>query len=375
MCQWFTEIPKQSRSAGTAKKQNIALFMKPNQGKEFYRFRLLAFKSPNKSNRDFPFIARQIHEHWGKTEKGISVVDDSVTCLLTDFVEYEGNRYKDCPMCKAADSAFVQYKNSGYKDKVSGQRYRDLKRRFQAAVAVYVVDDPNNEKNNGRLCVIIFSEKDQYKKFMTIVNSEIAKAKIKLQKDGSSYNVFNGQNAVDFCVRMDRVPEIYNQGKPNERTVEKNKITKMMFTSTPYDLPVITKDLIDAFPYDETYYVTNTVEEIEAFRKKYFSHPDADIPDEEINMFDAAPVAAPAAPVAKTNAVTSTLGENELKVESELKVPEISDDLFDDLKSDTDDLPAPGAETEPTDDQAGPAAKPEGDIDADLDSLLADLDK
>ena len=307
MCTFMSSLPKQSKSSEVARKVNIALFLKPNKENEMYRFRILAFKAANKSNRDFPFIERHIHEHWGKSDRGVNIVDDSVTCLSTKFVDYDGDKFKDCPICCKANENFIAWKNSSYKDKVSRDKFKKLQKKYQAVVPVYVVKDPNNEKNVGKMRVIIFNDRDDYKKLLELINTEQAKAKLQEKETGTGYNVWNGKNAVDLYLRMDEVPTTYHAGEPNEVTFKLKKITAMTFGKKAYDLPAITKEAVDAFPFDENYYVTSTVDELKAFYKKYFAIEGADVPEEDINIFEKSE---PVKQVKKTNEVTSTIAEN-----------------------------------------------------------------
>ena len=81
MCTFYSTLPKQSKSTGL-KKKNLVLSMKPcKDEKTFYRFRLLAFSSDGKNDRDFPWIQRFMHVKWGvHPEKGHPMIVDSITC-------------------------------------------------------------------------------------------------------------------------------------------------------------------------------------------------------------------------------------------------------------------------------------------------------
>ena len=280
MCDFCDDLPRSSRNSEVAKKRNIMMYLKPNREKEFYRFRLLNFKAPSISNRDYPFIERYVHQHWGKNDKGFNVVDDSVVCLVTKFVDYKGDRYKDCPCCKAVSDNWNIYKSSGRTDKISSRRATELKRTYQAIIPVFVVNDPNNDKNNGRLKTFMFTDKDEYKQFIDLINIEAAKAR----HAETPYKVFNGKNAVDICLQMELVEKVEHPGEANEYTHKVRKITHMKFTKTPYDLPGITKDAIDDFPFDELYYTPNTIEELNAYLKRNYGSGGA-IPDDDVDIF------------------------------------------------------------------------------------------
>ena len=95
--------------------------------------------------------------------------------------------------------------------------------------------------------------REEYKQFIELVNTERAKIK----SANNSYNWCNGINAVDFFIRMEKVPVVYNSGKPNEKTGTTRKITKMMFGKKAYDLldnngnEIVTKEAIDKFEFDD----------------------------------------------------------------------------------------------------------------------------
>ena len=66
MCTFLSQLPKKSKSNGTAQRKSMVLSMKPcpdNDGKPtWYRVRLLAWTSPEKNDRDDPFIERFVHQ-------------------------------------------------------------------------------------------------------------------------------------------------------------------------------------------------------------------------------------------------------------------------------------------------------------------------
>jgi len=355
------DLPAYSKSSGRTKPM-ITMFLKPNEERKFYRFRLINFR-PENGKRDDAFIQRWVHTHWGKTDKGINIVDDTVTCLVTRYVEFYGNRKDSCPMCRHAEENFAIWKNSGWRDKIAMKKNFVMKRQFQGIVPVYVVEDPNNEKNVGKLKCFIFDKQEDFEKFEKLVHS-YHDARKKL-----GYGVFNGQNAVDFYLRMEKVPEVRHPGEPNETTVEVRKITKMAFGKTPYDIPDIKDELFADFNFDEQYYVENTPEEIEAFYRKHYSVAMDNIPKENIDVLDEDPV-----PVQNTNKPEPS-GKEILKNEI------ASDPVASDVDVDSDDL-LDKIETEKTVKLEDSLCDLEGDDHEedsgsnrdDIDSLMKDLD-
>ena len=217
---------------------------------------------------------------------------------------------------------------------------------------LYVVNDPNYEGNNGKLKVIIFGDKKQYDAFVKKVESQLMVA-----------NCFNGVKAVDCCMHMSEVPEVRNEGQPNEYVYKSKVIDKITFTKAEkaYDIAAITKESVDNFPFDATYYVSSTPDELKAFYDKYIKVSNDDIvDDEEVEVFDAPKKEV----VAKTNAVEAAPSQNEAA-----KTNDIADDEANDLVEAINDAPmsAPAKDA--------PASAPTEDTsDAEVEDLLKDLD-
>lgn len=353
---FMSALPTRSKSAGTDKKNNLALSLRPcpdeNGAKTWYRFRLLAFSSPSKSDRDYPFIERYTHQVFEKNEKGFNVLKDEITCPVTKWVNFEGNRYDGCPMCKIANQYFNAYKESGWRDRSAAAQNRLLGRKYQAIVPVYVVNDPNYPSNNGRFKVIIFSDKKVYTEFCE-----------KIKAVSATNCVFNSENAVDCCIHVSDQITIMNQGQPNEYEFKQRVIDKITFSSKPYTIEAITKDRVENMGFDETYYVASTVQELNEFYSKHFKMSNDDIPED-----DDIPVFTPP----KQNTKPSTKQTKKQQVELKNTVtPPVDDDISDDtdvlddidLVTDPEDLPV-NTPTETSDD----------DDDVNIDDLISGLD-
>ena len=278
----MSNLPKRSRVNQSTKK-NLVLSMKPCQDKDgkpvWYRVRLLAWTSPEINNRDYPFIERFVHTIWKKNDKGFSVIDDEVTCPVTKHVQIEGDPYKVCPICKLANQYFGAWQSSGWKDREACKKNKEIGRKYQAIIPVYVVDDPNYPTNNGKFKVLIFSDKKFYESF-----------KEKVEKASRTNCTFNGKNAVDCCLHMTEVEEVRNSGQPNEYVYKQKVIDKVTFTTKPYDLPSITKEWVTSSGFDEEYYTTSTLEELQAFYNRHFKISNDDIPEEDtMSVVDTTP--------------------------------------------------------------------------------------
>lgn len=356
MCTFITSLPSKSKSAGTNTNPNLQLFLKscPDTATEktWYRFRILAFSAPEKSDRDYPFIERYVHQVWNKNDKGYNVVVDEITCPVTRWVKFEGNRYEGCPICRVANQYFNTFKESNWKDREANKKQQIYGRKYEAIVPVYVVNDPNYAGNNGRLKVLIFNDREFYKEFQEKIKKASAKA-----------CVFNGKNAVDCCIHVKDEEIVYNEGQPNEYTYTKRVIDKVTFSSKPYDIPSITKENVENMKFDETYYVSNTLEELNAFYNKYFKISNDDIPDEDDlteEVYTPKVEKPKKVESVKTNKVVQTPVENDIDDSDDTSVDDLND-----LISDDEDINDVDIKTdEPSDDS---------DTD-DLDAILKDLD-
>lgn len=309
MCTFCSDLPPNQYGANH-KKAPITLFLKPNDPNnenEKYRFRILNFRSQAKNDRAYPFISRYVHNHWSKNDNGINVVDECVVCPSTPYIDakndatlgyadtYRELKLRDkkptydlvCPICRHVQEMWSSWKSSGKTDRLAIERINSLRKQFQGVVPVYVVNDPVNPKNNGRFKCIIFNLKEEYDKFIDVVNAERAK----IAASGGKYGWCNGTNAVDFYLRMDKVPVIYNAGKANEKQGVARRITKMAFGSKAYDLvdgngsEIVTKEAIDRFEFDDQYYIKSTKMELEDFYSKFYGGAPSNIPEEDDDVF------------------------------------------------------------------------------------------
>lgn len=284
-----SDLPSHEKGGNSGKKQFISLFLKPNKENEQYRLRLLFYRNETKNDRKDPYIVQKVHDHWGVSQNGVKIVDDLVVCPGTKYVHYDaekfitnqrtGKKELNCPICAKSRENMAAYMNSGKTDKISCKKSYQLKAKERLCAPVYVVSDPNNPKNNGNPKVLILTNPDDIKLFEKTVDDE--KTKVYLaSKNGTPYEIFNGGNAVDLYIRFGSVPEVRNQGKPNETVVNVRKITQITFGHKAYPIPAITKDALDGFEFDDQFYFSNTYAELENFYKKHYGQNDVS-PDEE----------------------------------------------------------------------------------------------
>lgn len=289
MCVFNDTLPSRSKSSEIMRPKNIMTWLKPNKEGEYYRFRILNFFNPMKSTRDFPFIERYVHEHWGVNDKGTKCVDDTVVCLSTKYVNYHGNSSNDCPICREAKANLNILNQCRWTDKISRDRYVSSKKKYQALIPVFIVNDPNYEQNNGRFKVFAFNNRDDYKSFLDLISMEQSKINNLKMSGEQGYSLWNSKNAVDLVLRVDLCPPKPKSANPTATPKTDYKIptiTRMEFTKKPYTIDEINKEAIEAFPFDETFYTTNTVEELEMYHKKYYARSGLNIPDEDIDFDD-----------------------------------------------------------------------------------------
>jgi hypothetical protein len=49
---------------------------------------------------------------------------------VTKWVDWEGNRYDDCPICKYAGQQYGAWKESGFKDPDARKKNKEFSRKF-----------------------------------------------------------------------------------------------------------------------------------------------------------------------------------------------------------------------------------------------------
>lgn len=353
MCTFYSTLPKQSKSTGL-KKKNLVLSMKPcKDEKTFYRFRLLAFSSDGKNDRDFPWIQRFMHVKWGvHPEKGYPMIVDSITCPVTPHVHVEGSRYSACKMCDVANKYFVRFKESGWKDREASKMNKEFGRKLEYDIPVYVVNDPNYEGNNGKFKVIQFNDKKFYEEF-----------KAKVEKQSRLVKVFNGENAVDCCFHVSEIEEIKNEGQSNQYTWKHKVIDKVIFSTKPYDIPSINKDTVSSMGFDEEFYTSSTPEEIEAFYKKWCTVSNDDIPDDDadIPVYDAPVKSQKVAPVKVENPTSIATFADDVSTE---ELEDLTADIGETSKNEK-LVEEASAKTEETTDEASSS---------EIEDLLKDID-
>jgi len=283
MCTFVSKLPKRSKTAESAsgRKKNtrdpFVLYFRPTEGKNVYRFRLLNFTS-SASNRDFPFIEKYVHEHWvdEKKEDGSTKgrLESFSTCSNTTYMNANGLDY-ECPICKYGWAHFRKWKESGKKDAISRKKWQKGMNKYVAILPIYVVKDPHNPDNNGTIRTIILKDKEMYKSILS-----------KIKETQKSDCVFNGKNAVDFYASVHEEETIYREGEPTEFRFTRIKLDKTGFTTKPYDLPAITKELINNFPFDDEYYTMTTEEESQEFLEQYVMENDINVPADDILFED-----------------------------------------------------------------------------------------
>jgi hypothetical protein len=114
-----------------------------------YQFRLLYHvEDPTKRKR--PFIAKYDHTFWDEDAEYDKL--KKITCPTSEYI-LNNNGFSKCPVCKAT--------RKFYKDKEDGsataeELYKQFRRKFHGYALVYVVNDPTNEDNNGKVKIMHF---------------------------------------------------------------------------------------------------------------------------------------------------------------------------------------------------------------------------
>lgn len=315
----FVEQPLTFNTDISEKSINYEIYLKPTPEKEYYRFRLLWFNDD--TDRKTPFIERFIHSVW--IEEGEKRSTRDIVCPTSLYVKktWAGDAYDDCPICRFGNNNYLVAKESNYKDTIAHEKAKKFKRRFQAVIPVYVISDPVYDANNGKFKAFIITDKAIFDKFKALVIERNANNKL-----------FNGENALDFLLRVDNVQKVLGEGTAKELRYTKREIVQMGFSSKPYDIPAINKTAIDQFPFSALYYYKPTLDDLKAFYKDYCLHAAND----DIDVASIATVAATKVekPAAKAEKPAS-------KVTAEAKsTPPPKNDLPEDTIDDLDNVAA-----------------------------------
>ena len=301
MCTFISSFPKHSKTIGAPKKNtNLEMFLQPcKDDRTYYRVRLLGIGS--KVGRDDPHIVRAIHKAWVTDPKTGKKHLEKVVCTKgTPWIETEGPKASSCKICNFVGQQWSIYRESGKTDVAARQKAGSCGTSYEAIVPVYVRNDPNYEKNNGKFKVIIFNDKDLYTKFRNIADAKCREVPI-----------FNGGKAVDCLLHVSQTIEEGKNGKQYKKTV----IDKIKFSTEPYEIPAINSQSVDGFPFDETYFTSPDEDDVDAFYNKFCAISNNDIPeDDDI-------------PVYKTDAVEAQTKKTVVPTND---VPPENDDISDD---------------------------------------------
>ena len=328
MCKFLASMSLYSPDIIGAPKRNpnLEMLLRPCAGdKTYYRVRLLNFNASNGSTRNDAHITRVVHTAWKLDQATGKKRPHRLVCsAYTPWVDVEGDKKSSCKVCAWQNQQWAIYNESGKTDKTAVANANSVKRVFEAIVPVYVVNDPNFEKNNGKMKVIIFNDKEEYKRLRSLIQHKLREVP-----------VFNGKGAVDLLIHVatEDVPT------SNGRIWKKTFIDQMVFSTKPRDYPAINEKTIDSFPFDDTYFVTPTKEDVDEFYNEFCALSNDDIPEaDDIPVYDTPKTEAPKTTIpANTNAVDDDLPSD---------VDDIVDSASDDsLKSDPDEV---GLEVEKT---------------------------
>lgn len=267
MCTFISSFPKHSKTMGAPKKNaNLEMFLQPcKDDRTYYRIRLLGIGS--KVGRDDPHIRRAVHKAWVTDPKTGKKRLEKVVCTKgTPWIETEGPKASSCKICNFVGQQWSIWRESGNTDVIARQKAGSCRADYEAIVPVYVRNDPNYEKNNGKFRVIIFSDKDAYTKFRETC-----------EKKCREVPLFNGGKAVDVLLHVAQVNE---EGK-NGKTYKKIVIDKIKFSTDPYEIPAINSQSLDGFPFDEVYFSSPDEDDVDAFYNKFCAISNNDIPEDD----------------------------------------------------------------------------------------------
>ena len=342
-------LPTNAKNAPSRKKGtgNFTLRLKPTEGDNVYRFRLLSFTTGT-NTRDYPFIEKFVHEKWDKTPEGKGIFTAFCTCPGTRYVKptlpQGKNPYDLCPICSYVNKNFIAYKESDYKDKIASKVIREHKRKYVALVPVFVVKDQHDPTNTNKPKVWVIKDKEVYDKLNSLIKKQQAKSK-----------VFNDGPAVDLLIYVNKEDIIVGEGKPYQFTRTEIKIGKFGFGKNEYKIDAINDQLIEGFPFDDEFYTFTSPEELQKYYTDYVISS-SNIPEDGIATDDLAEPAVTTATETPAETVTEdTITEVEEVTQEEIVDKDLSD--IDDLINDAADKTEVVEEVKPAP-PVKPATKP-----------------
>lgn len=132
-----------SDDVGERKLDDRILYMKAGNT---YRCRLV-YRLTAGFDRKLPFINKEVHTAYGvEVPRG---TQSWVVCPTTDYVKGRAG-FRDCPICSDVSRWYKEF-NTSEKSKML---YNTFKRKQADHAVVYVVSDPTNPENNGKMKII-----------------------------------------------------------------------------------------------------------------------------------------------------------------------------------------------------------------------------
>ena len=280
-------------------RRSSELSIRPTAENNYYRFRLLSFppdpefmKSAGLTYyRDLHFLPRYMHIVWteepsDKSPTGVRNVRYAIPCPASEYIRVNSNlTKKSCPICNAGNAALQAYTESNKRNQVAKDKWLRCKNVFEALVPVYVVNDPNNDSNNGSVKVWKVNE-EQYQRLVNLVN----------EAERGKTPIFNDE-AVDLYFTFEKVEKSRTNKKTGEvHTWMQNDIGKLVLTTTVYKVSGL-DDLVKGLNFDATWFTIPSMDDLQDFYAKHIatvSSPVNDIPN-DIPGAPAAPKATPKA--------------------------------------------------------------------------------
>ena len=300
MSKFISSLPSNIDVFGRPKKRsNLEMFLQEcKDDRTYYRVRLLNFIGPQRKHGG-P-IGRYVHTVWTTDpETGKKSLNKVVCPSKTPWIETEGPKQSACKICNCSGHYYTIYNESGKTDKEALSKASKFRASPEIIVPVYVINDPNYEKNNGKMKVIVI-DADSH---------EILKAAMQKQ-EAAHIPIFNGGEGADCLIHFSKSAVRRNPKTGAEFT--RWGIDKVKFSTTLKEIPAINDTTLDAFKYDETYMVKSSDDEINDFYDAHCVISNDDIPeDDEIPVYRPSASIAPKAVVPTNSAATEKNLDND----------------------------------------------------------------
>lgn len=247
----YKELVK-NRNEEASKKVADDRFVQMKAG-NVYRMRLLYYTDEN-LKRTEPFIEQYNHVYWDEVSREFG----KIICPSSEYV-HGVNGFQMCPVCRNNNKLWKDSKNGS---ETAKQLYRQFKRKLNGYALVFMINDPVNPENNGKVKILRYGTTiaDFFK--AEILGETKGKDKDNVVSDPVGSDAFDLDAGYDFILSVTSNPTPEGTFNAYSCKFAREK------TSVNVDVDKLEAE-IKLLKFDEDFYVSSTKEEIQEFYTNY----------------------------------------------------------------------------------------------------------